>query len=88
MMKIEEIEAVTVIGAGVMGSGIAQHFAQAGYTVRLHARNAETLAAARDRIAKNQELMVEAGLLSAPAAAQALSRIQTTTDLEAAARDS
>lgn len=88
MMKIEEIKAVTVIGAGVMGSGIAQHFAQAGYTVRLHARNAETLAAARDRIAKNQELMVEAGLLSAPAAAQALSRIQTTTDLEAAARDS
>ncbi|MCI0483432.1 MAG: 3-hydroxyacyl-CoA dehydrogenase NAD-binding domain-containing protein, partial [candidate division NC10 bacterium] len=40
-MKIEEIKAVTVIGAGVMGSGIAQHFAQAGYEVRLHARNAE-----------------------------------------------
>jgi 3-hydroxybutyryl-CoA dehydrogenase len=87
MMKLEEIKAVTVIGAGVMGSGIAQHFAQAGYTVRLHARNAATLAAARDRIAKNQQLMVEAGLLSAPAAAQAISRIQTTTDLEAAARD-
>jgi 3-hydroxybutyryl-CoA dehydrogenase len=87
MMKIEEIKTVAVIGAGVMGSGIAQHLAQAGYDVRLHARHDETLAAARGRIAKNQELMVEAGLLSAPAAAQALSRIQTTTDLETATRD-
>ncbi|KRT69945.1 MAG: 3-hydroxyacyl-CoA dehydrogenase, 3-hydroxybutyryl-CoA dehydrogenase [candidate division NC10 bacterium CSP1-5] len=85
-MKIEEIKTVAVIGAGVMGSGIAQHLAQAGYEVRLHARHDETLAAARARVAKNQELMVETGLLTASAAAQAFSRIRTTTDLEEAAR--
>ena len=88
MMQIEEIKVVTIIGAGVMGSGIAQHFAQAGYEVHLHSRHEETLATARARIGKNQEMMVEAGLLSRPAAAEALSRIRTTTNLEEAVRGS
>lgn len=86
MMRIEEVKVVAVIGAGVMGSGIAQHFAQAGYEVYLHARHEETLRGARDRIAKNQAAMVEAGLLSQPAAAEGLSRIRTTTTLEEAVR--
>jgi 3-hydroxyacyl-CoA dehydrogenase len=86
MVQIAEIKTVTVIGAGVMGSGIAQHFAQAGYEVHLHARREETLRAARDRIAKNQEAMAGHGLLTSHAAAEALSRIRTTTDLEEAAR--
>jgi 3-hydroxyacyl-CoA dehydrogenase len=86
MMRIEEIKAVAVIGAGVMGSGIAQRFAQAGYEVHLHARHEETLRTARDRIAKNQEAMGEAGLLSRPAAAEAFSRIRTMTNLEEAVR--
>ena len=84
MMRMEEVKVVAVIGAGVMGSGIAQRFAEAGYQAHLHARHEETLRAARDRIAKNQEAMVEAGLLSRPAAADAFSRIQTTTHLEEA----
>jgi 3-hydroxyacyl-CoA dehydrogenase len=40
---------------------MAQTFAQAGYAVRLHARHQDTLHAARDRIARNQEAMVRAG---------------------------
>ena len=86
MMRIEEIKVVAVIGAGVMGSGIAQRFAEAGYEVHLHARHEETLRAARDRIAKNQEVMVEAGLLSRQVAAEALSRIRTITKFEEAVR--
>ncbi|MFQ5532791.1 MAG: 3-hydroxyacyl-CoA dehydrogenase family protein, partial [Candidatus Methylomirabilales bacterium] len=86
MMRIEEIKVVTIIGAGVMGSGIAQHFAQAGYEVQLYARREESLGAARPRIAKNQAMMVEAGLLAKPAAAEALSRIRTVTNLEEAVR--
>ncbi len=88
MVRIEEIKVVTVIGAGVMGSGIAQHFAQAGYEVHLQARHEETLGEARARIAKNHDLMVEAGLLSRPAAAEALSRIRTLTNVEVAVRGS
>jgi len=84
MFKVEEIKCIAIIGAGVMGSGIAQTFAQAGYSVRLHARRAASLRAARDRIAKNQEGMVRGGLLSEGAARDALARIQGTTSLEEA----
>ncbi len=88
MVQIGEITEVAVIGAGVMGSGIAQHFAQAGYGVRLYARHEATLEAAHARIANNQEMMVRAGLLSKAVAAKAFSRIQTTTNLEGAVRGS
>jgi 3-hydroxybutyryl-CoA dehydrogenase len=86
MVRIDEIKAIAVIGAGVMGSGIAQTFAQAGYQVRLQARYEDTLRAARDRIARNQEAMVRAGLLSEGAAREGLDHIRTTTRLEEAAR--
>ncbi len=86
MPRIDEIRNIAVIGAGVMGSGIAQTFAQGGYVVRLQARHEETLGAARDRITKNQEAMIRAGLLSEKAAREALGRIHTTTGLEEAVR--
>jgi 3-hydroxyacyl-CoA dehydrogenase len=86
MVRIDEIRAIAMIGAGVMGTGIAQTFAQAGYEVRLQARHEGTLHAAGDRIAKNQEAMVRAGLLAEAAAREALARIRTTTKLEEAAR--
>jgi 3-hydroxyacyl-CoA dehydrogenase len=86
MPQVEQIEVIAVIGAGVMGSGIAQTFAQAGYAVHLHARREETLQAARDRITKNQEAMVRAGLLTEAVAQDALARIHTTTSVEEAVR--
>lgn len=86
MLQFGEIRTVAVIGAGLMGSGIAQTFAQAGYAVRLHARRENTLRAARDRITRNQEAMLRAGLLAERAARDALARIHTTTSLHEAAR--
>jgi 3-hydroxyacyl-CoA dehydrogenase len=85
MLEVSQIKQIAVIGAGVMGSGIAQTFAQAGYAVRLQARRQETLRAARDRIARNQAAMIQAGLLSEAAARESLARIHTTTNLEEAA---
>jgi hypothetical protein len=38
-IQLENIHTVCVVGPGVMGAGIAQVFAQAGYNVRLHARH-------------------------------------------------
>jgi 3-hydroxyacyl-CoA dehydrogenase len=84
MLRIDEIRTVAIVGAGVMGSGIAQTFAQAGYTVRLHARREEGLRAARERIARNQEAMVRVGLLSENAARTALDGIRSTTRLDEA----
>src|SRR5512136_176224 len=87
MLRVEDVRTVAVIGAGVMGSGIAQTFAQSGYAVYLHARRDETLQAALGRIARNQETLVQAGLLSEIAAREGLARIRTTTDLAEAVRE-
>ncbi len=87
MLRLDDVRTIAVIGAGVMGGGIAQTFAQAGYTVRLHARRNETLLAALERIARNQEAMVGAGLLDQEAARKALTRIRTATDIQEAVRD-
>ncbi len=87
MLRIDEIRTVAIVGAGVMGSGIAQTFAQAGYTVWLHARREASLEAARERIAKNQAAMVRAGHLSEHAARDALASIHTTTGLEEAVQE-
>ena len=54
---------IAVIGAGTMGAGIAQIFAQAGHSVRLQARKRETLEAALRRIRLNQDELIRHGLL-------------------------
>jgi 3-hydroxybutyryl-CoA dehydrogenase len=46
-------EHVAVIGAGLMGHGIAQVFAVAGHTVTVHDPNTEALHTLRERIARN-----------------------------------
>ena len=75
---------IAVVGAGTMGAGIAQIFAQAGYPVRLQARKRETLEAARRRIHVNQEELIRHDLLGAPAAEAARGRIAVTQDLKEA----
>ncbi len=72
---------VAVIGAGIMGAGIAQVFAQAGHPVRLQARRRETLEAALARIRANHEGLVAQGLLTAEDAGAARDRIRLTQEL-------
>ncbi len=76
---------LAVIGAGLMGSGIAQVSAQAGYDVVLRDITDEALAAGRGNIRASYEKFVEKGTLERSAAEAALDRITTTTDLDAAA---
>ncbi|RME39793.1 MAG: 3-hydroxybutyryl-CoA dehydrogenase [Planctomycetota bacterium] len=82
MMK----ESVTVIGAGTMGRGIAQVFAQAGFAVFLHDALPEALDAASGQIRKLLDRAVEKGKLSADDAAAAIERIRTIRDLDEADR--
>ena len=74
-----------VIGAGLMGSGIAQVAAQAGWDVTL--RDLDDAATARgvDAVSKSLARFVTKGKITAEAADQAVARISTTTDLDAAA---
>jgi 3-hydroxybutyryl-CoA dehydrogenase len=76
---------LVVIGAGLMGSGIAQVSAQAGYDVVLRDVTDEALVSAKAGIQASYEKFVSKGRLEAADAEAALARITTTTDLDAAA---
>jgi 3-hydroxybutyryl-CoA dehydrogenase len=76
---------LAVVGAGLMGSGIAQVSAQAGYEVTLRDVTDEALARGKDAIAASYQKFVAKEKMTAADAEAALARISTTTDLEAAA---
>ncbi|MBN1190767.1 MAG: NAD-binding protein [Dehalococcoidales bacterium] len=85
MLKPEDIKTIAVVGAGFIGPGIAQVFASRGYQVWLMDVKAEMLPRAIDSIAANLDQMVREGVMAPDAVAPILSRIQTTTDMPAAA---
>jgi 3-hydroxybutyryl-CoA dehydrogenase len=76
---------LAVIGAGLMGSGIAQVAAQAGWTVTL--RDIDDAATRRgvEGIRKSLEKFAGKGAIEPGDVEAALGRITTTTELEAAA---
>jgi 3-hydroxybutyryl-CoA dehydrogenase len=82
---MEAIRQVAVIGAGLMGHGIAQVFAVGGYPVTLVDISAEPLSRAVEMMRSNLTLMAEKELVPTDAVTAALERIKTTTDLEQAA---
>ncbi|MGE0450231.1 MAG: 3-hydroxyacyl-CoA dehydrogenase family protein [Vicinamibacterales bacterium] len=79
------IAVVGVIGAGTMGNGIAQVFAQAGYDVRLIDVALPTLERARSTIERSLAKFVEKGTLTAADRDATLSRVSLQPSLEAVA---
>lgn len=75
---------ITIIGSGVMGSGIAQSFARYGYQVVLNDLTVEHLEKAKKRIKENLELLVEEEILTASCMEEALKAITYKTDLSEA----
>ncbi|MFE9248274.1 3-hydroxyacyl-CoA dehydrogenase family protein [Streptomyces sp. NPDC007088] len=76
---------LAVIGAGLMGSGIAQVSAQAGWEVTLRDVTDAALTRGTDGIRRSYDKFVSKGKLSAEDAGAALARITPTTDLDAVA---
>jgi 3-hydroxybutyryl-CoA dehydrogenase len=76
------IKTVGVIGAGTMGNGIAQVFAQAGFSVQLVDVAQPMLDRASASIAKSLGKFVEKGKLTAADRDAALGRLSTTTALD------
>ncbi|MGW4164944.1 3-hydroxyacyl-CoA dehydrogenase family protein [Streptomyces sp. NPDC004788] len=76
---------LAVIGAGLMGSGIAQVSAQAGWDVVLRDVTDAALTRGTDAIRTSYEKFVAKGKLAAADADAALGRITATTDLDAVA---
>lgn len=82
-----EITKVAVIGAGVMGRGIAQVVAQAGFEVYLHDINPEVLKGAIREISEILEKGVKREKITAQEKSNTLSCIITTNSLEEACRN-
>jgi 3-hydroxybutyryl-CoA dehydrogenase len=74
---------VGVVGAGQMGSGIAQTFAQAGVAVVLTDVAGDALAGARRGIEGSLGRLVKKGTLSEADAGAALGRLSTSADAKA-----
>ncbi|MFD8208268.1 3-hydroxyacyl-CoA dehydrogenase family protein [Streptomyces sp. NPDC059695] len=76
---------LAVIGAGLMGSGIAQVSAQAGWDVVLRDVTDAALTRGTDGIKASYDRFVAKGRLTAEDAGAALGRITATTELDAVA---
>lgn len=80
----ENMSRVAVIGAGLMGHGIAQVFARKGCSVMLYDIADRFLGNALERIQANLKLFVEMGVEDRTIFDLVLSRIKVTTDLREA----
>ncbi|MCC7007369.1 MAG: 3-hydroxybutyryl-CoA dehydrogenase [Acidobacteria bacterium] len=74
---------VGVAGAGTMGAGIAQAFAQAGYRVRLYDSAPEAYARAREAIERSLAKLVEKQAIGSADREAALGRIHRAASIEA-----
>jgi len=86
-MKLADVSSISVIGAGIMGHGIAQVFAMGGYDVCLNDVTPEILSRAMVRIRENLRIFNENGFITPQEADAAFARIRTEPDLAASVKD-
>ncbi|MSQ07956.1 MAG: 3-hydroxyacyl-CoA dehydrogenase family protein [Dehalococcoidia bacterium] len=86
-MRLEEIRHITVIGAGLMGHGIALEFAAAGFPVRIFDSDPAVLERAAEHARRSAALMAEAGRIRRKDIPAVLGRIKAADSIEAAASD-
>ena len=79
--KIQLMKNMAVIGAGTMGNGIAQSFAQSGYRVNLIDIDEISLNKALQTISKNLDRMLEKGVISNDQKTSTIKNITTYTDI-------
>ena len=78
------VEKIFVVGAGLMGSGIAQNAITTGYTVTLNDQNQAALERAKANIEKTLNREVEKGRMSAEDCAAAISRLSVDSTIASA----
>jgi len=80
-MTISTQDTILVVGAGIMGAGIAQIAAQAGHPVLLFDARPDAAVMAKDQLAKTLETLVAKGKMSATAATEAIACIEPIPSL-------
>ncbi len=83
---MKEIHEIAVVGAGLMGHGIAQAFAQKDYSVALYDLNGTLLERALSQVRSNLETFVEVGLEPSERVEKVLSNIRMSLDLKEAVK--
>jgi 3-hydroxybutyryl-CoA dehydrogenase len=73
---------VGIVGCGLMGSGIAEVFARAGYTVVVHEVDEDAAARGRARVEASVERAARSGKITDAAAERCMSLITVGTDLD------
>lgn len=79
-MKAEEIRSVALLGAGMIGNGLALHFARAGFQVSLYSRSQQTLDKALETIKASLSMLLET-TPDSNAIKDIINKITTTTDV-------
>jgi len=77
-----EIKQVSIVGAGVMGMGIAQALAQNGFSVTIADLSGDILERNLGKTKKNLQSRVDRGKMSSEEAKRVLARIRTTTEMQ------
>jgi 3-hydroxybutyryl-CoA dehydrogenase len=83
---VREVKQIAVAGAGLMGHGIAQSFAQKGYSVTLFDLHDSILERALSQIRSNVETFVEVGLEKKENIEGVLSHIRVSSHLQEAVK--
>jgi len=81
-MKLKDIKSIGIVGAGTMGSGIAQMSAMAGYQTIIFDIQEAALDKAKTAITKNLEKGIEKGKVTAKQKEECLSKISFLSKLE------
>jgi len=84
VVTVDDIETVSVVGAGQMGRGIGAVAALAGYEVTINDIDESQLEEARGEIEWSYQKTVEKGAATEAETDEALDRLAFTTDLDAA----
>lgn len=80
-MDEKNIKRIAVIGAGLMGSGVAVEFARFGYEVSIFNTKEASSKKALENIKEALDLMAETDLISSNEAKASYKRIRATTDI-------
>jgi enoyl-CoA hydratase/3-hydroxyacyl-CoA dehydrogenase len=87
-MDLEDVDTITVLGAGTMGHGIAEVAALAGYTVKMRDIKEEFVQDGYDQIEWSLEKLAENERISEEEADAAIGNVTALVDMEAAMEDS
>jgi 3-hydroxybutyryl-CoA dehydrogenase len=83
-IKAEVIDRVALLGAGMVGHGLALHFAKAGYQVTLYSRTQQTLDKAVQDIRANLPALLQGQTNVEDEIKKIISRIKTTRNMDEA----